>query len=136
MVKNGRLRLPKVQDWRVEEMLSAIDDLCRSPSVQHYVIGYTKRALLKRYDQYQKFEWEGLAVLCDCLTREEALDLERDLFQAISQNPKTSILYRKYDKGKRDGPYRRSAGGSSDDDADQPIHKVYIAWTHVQGNHD
>lgn len=128
--------MTKLQDWRVEEMLDALDDITRSPSVHHYVIGYTKRPLLRRYDQYEKFEWQGLAVLADCLDRESALDLERDLFEAISQSSKREMLYRKYDPSKRDGPYRRSAGGSSNEDADLPIHKVYVAWTHVASNHD
>ena len=127
--------MAKAKGERVESILQTIDDICRSPSVQHFMVGYTKRAMRKRSDEYSKYSWDGFVVLQDCLTREQALQLENELFSGISENPKTSIIYRKYDRDRRDGPYWKNDGGADQSDADEPIHKVYMIWTHVTDNY-
>lgn len=101
--------------------------VCHSPYVNRYRIGYTKKAIHERAAAYRYTNWHHCVALADKLNRVDALDLEQKLFLCIKTD-KRGVLYRKFDKTIRDGPYRGSSGGVADALENDFIHCVYIAW--------
>lgn len=123
-----------ISDNRFDRLLTTIDAICRSPTVRHYRIGYTSRSIQARSDQYYSTKWDHCVALADRLTQDEALLLERELFEEIRDcEDRRSVVYCKYDPSCLDGPYRRSRGGAVDNG--EKLHTVYLAWTDITGHH-
>jgi hypothetical protein len=100
-----------ITDSRFDRLLTTIDAICRSPSVQHYRIGYTSRSIQARSDQYRATKWDHFVALADRLSQSEALLLEQELFEEIRDNEdRRSVVYCKYDPGCLDGPTGEAAG--------------------------
>ena len=103
--------------------------IAQSPSVKSYIIGFTSQSLRDRFRPYQSNGYEYAVLLCDRLTRSEALQLEEHIFREMktmkgAANGKQ--LYDKYEKSRRDGPYSPSYGGKGEANARQ--HGVYMVW--------
>lgn len=115
-----------IKKARFQRYVATLRAVCRSPAVDRYRIGYTQQAIQKRAAPYLTTNWPHFVAIADRMCRDDALELEERLFKEM-QKDKRDILYRKYDRTIRDGPYRRSAGGATDR-GDEAIHGVYIAW--------
>lgn len=108
-------------DTELKRCEEAMKDICASPSVEGFNVGYTRRSIKERRQQYRAPypDYRCLVMLSDGLTRQDAQDLEERLCREAS-------TWDKWRSG--DGHHRRSAGGVGEEGADELIHGVYIAW--------
>ena len=116
--------------WRpdqLERYVSTAMSIADSPSVEQIIIGFTAQSSQARFRPYESIgEYEHIAILCDGLSRKDALDLERHLFVKGVQGDQAEVLYQKYDPTRRNLAYSPSYGGKGDPAA--TTHKVYMVW--------
>lgn len=48
---------------QMERYFDTVDSIARSPGVEQFLIGYTKRAGAARFREHRKFEWEHLVII-------------------------------------------------------------------------
>lgn len=111
---------------RYESYLNTVWAIAASKYVEQYVIGFTSRAGISRFNEYKALGYDHLVILCDRLTRKDALDLEHYLQRAIREDRRFAS-YTKYHLRRRDGPTYRNYG-NTDNDPSALIHSVYMAW--------
>ena len=99
-----------------------LETIVNSPKVSQYLVGLTKNSKDRR-SSYGREGFDGYAVIDFSLTAEQALALEKELFLFCTSN-KSSQLYKKYHKNKRDKSYHPSLGST---DPESEYH-VYLAW--------
>lgn len=111
---------------RVEEVRRTVACIVASPLVDGYKIGLTVHPTRKRFLEWRKWDYEHMVVLADSLSCRDALDLEERLWAACRSDA-DSLLYKKWEDGTRDGPYRRSGGGR-DIHEDEARNAIYMIW--------
>ncbi len=112
----------------VNRIKDTMRSVCRSPNVHCYKIGFTSAPSFKRANSHRnKWGYTSFIILADCLTRDEALHLEEALFREATSDRK-SILWKRHEPETREGPYRRSYGGTPADKANLNSHCVYMIW--------
>ena len=117
----------RVTQHRVDRCLETVAAICASPSLAGYVIGFTVLPVAVKADSYRRHGFDHLVALADKMDRATALELEHRLQSAACAN-RTSVLYRKYHRAKRDkGVLYRSSGGSPRDASIQEC-SVYMVW--------
>lgn len=113
----------------VERILKTIEQICHSPTLRYYRLGYTSLSAQEKQRVYQP---RHLVVLADKLTKVDALDLEHRLQMAAcgmdgAACDKSSILYQKYDPKRRGTRYWRNDGGNLAAPLER-VHSVYMVW--------
>lgn len=93
-----------------EWYLKQIEIVISSPLVDQYLVGITSNAENRRRSYIaEKF---SIFIMLDVnLKMNDALEIEKNLFDILVKGKKTSLFYKKYHKAKRDGHYHRSTGG-------------------------
>lgn len=123
----------EVSTRRVKQICGTVDAICQSSKVVCFRIGYTSRSIQGRAGQYSAPKggaWMHFVALADKLSQDDALELEKKLFDRIRDEASTKVK-KKFDTRCTEAGYRRSSGGKSDDDS--KTHSVYIAWTDEHG---
>src|SRR6266702_6369617 len=89
-----------IKQNQVDRCLDTITAICRSPAVDHYLIGFTSRSAARRgYDyRYINKPFDHLVILADRMRCKNALDLEEKLQTTIlnEEEDKRRVVYRKY----------------------------------------
>lgn len=116
MLRTGRLNRYFNTVWAIAE----------SRYVEQFLIGFTSRSAHARFTEYKSLEYDYLVILADRLTRSEAHNLEKYLQDRIKDD-KGHMLYKKYNRRRRDLRYYPSYGASGVDPG-SPVHSVYMAW--------
>jgi hypothetical protein len=113
-----------LRDTQIERYEYTIWAIANSEYVKRFLIGYTSRAGIYRYNEYKRLGYEHLVILADRLTEIDAKNLEQKL-QDKCWNDHRRALYQKYNRKRRDKPYRPGTPSRS---PHKKLHTVYMAW--------
>lgn len=111
----------------VQKILGTIEIICRSPSVERYLVGLTIKSALVKGAGYARAEFEHFVVLADKLTCASAINLEGELFNKIKESDQRGVIYQKYEPRRIRRHYHPSCGGLSTP-ADDRSYSVYMAF--------
>jgi hypothetical protein len=114
---------------RQVQCIRTIGAIARSNLVARYLIGYTSRGGWKRFSHYRSLEnCNHLVVIADALTFQQASILEINLQSRLWADGR-SVLFRKYDPGRRDKRGAYSAPSFIHKGRnDETVHCIYMAW--------
>jgi hypothetical protein len=120
-----------LSETRIERIVTTMRAIARSPDVTEFKVGFTFSPTRTRADAHRTTSGlTSFVILQDGLTREEGLDLEEELFRRCTAD-RDDILFRKYVEDVRSQLHRRSYGGTTAEQAEEPIHIVYMTWYNI-----
>lgn len=102
----------------LSQHLNQISAFAARADVEQYLVGITANVTSRR-KSYYGIGFDYFEVLSSGHTREQAVEIERALFEKLTTD---TTLRAKYHFEKRDKPYRPSTGGKTSD-----TYSVYVA---------
>jgi hypothetical protein len=112
-----------LSEKRQADYYQTVRAIVASKYVGGYVIGLSQRPR-RRFKQYELDGYRHFVILADRLTRDEAVELEKYLFERCTRI-RSKPTWRKYHQRRREEAYRPSSNTRT---PKEKVHSVYMAW--------